>query len=103
MVSLQAPCEDAQEESAPSIAQKGPFHKAKNKNPFKRWPVYPSSHKQGAHRIRVVDSFDRFSEQLGNRKNLDFITFYSFFAQRDRIGHHQLLNGGLFDSLYRRP
>jgi hypothetical protein len=32
MVSLRAPCEDAQEESAPSITQKRLFHKAKNKN-----------------------------------------------------------------------
>jgi len=64
---------------------------------------FPSfSHKQGAHGIRVVNALDGFSEQLCHRKNLDFTAFFRFFAQRNRIGHHQLLDGRPFDPFYCR-
>src|SRR6476660_7750132 len=54
------------------------------------WPYFLV--KERAHARLHVNAFDSRRQQAGDRQHLDLVHRFRLFAQRDGIGHHQLLD-----------
>src|ERR1700755_1448407 len=48
--------------------------------------------KERAHARLHVNALDGSAQQAGNRQHLDLVYRLRFFAQRNGVGHHQLLD-----------